>query len=357
MKNNRILHALGDVDERFIEEAAPTKKKTIYPWGFALALASSICLILSVMDMLSKTDTPIEPVTSVILEEETIEPVTFPHAQITISEDGVTIPPIDFSEQDFDDKNTPSFFIYKGRCYIYLSSMLIFENDPTENDARILMEHYVGKTTIADIQTFKEQPYKEFTGTVEEELYTVDGIDSSVMLCSLSAISKKNSHKSLHLWLNSNDITLKKGADLYEKILPLQNNYIQFTYMPSYAHYSFSISSANNQLPGPHHIVEHQYHNIVDQFLQALNEGDVVTDIDVIHNEVTNPVGVKKYAVMFQLKNQLCIPLFIYDNGYVRLGAYIGEFSNLLVKVDIGAVQELIELFFNNDTTTITIVD
>ena len=219
------------------------------------------------------------------------------------------------------------------------------------------MEHYVGKTTIVDIQTFKKQPYKEFTGTVEEKLYTVEGIDSSVMLCSLSTVSKKSSQKALHLWFNSNDIKLKKGSDLFEKLLHIKDNYTEVTYMPNHAYYDLNVSSITNRLLGQHHIIRIKYHGIVNRFLEALNNGTFVYESDVIRDKTNNPTDIKKYAIVFQLKNNLCIPLFIYDDGFVRLGGSCGEFSNLLVKVDTEAIQALIELFFNNDTTTITIVD
>lgn len=351
MKTNRLLEALGDVDERFIEEATPSKNKTVYPWGILLALASSICLILSVLDMLNQTDLPIEPPTSATVENEqvSLEPITFASPKINGSEHGVTIEAIDIAQQNFDETPVPTFFIYKNKCYVYFSTVFSTkENQIHLYDHNTFLEQYVGKSKKVDINTFKKRPYTELTGTITREFFTVKGIDSTFMLCSRS----KADENYIDLWLNSSDISLKKGADLFENLLHLNDNCKQVTYLPNHAHYQWEISKINQELPDVH-VLLYQDYAVVSRFLEGLNEGTFIYPQDVAQNEASIIEGNKTYAIIIQLTNDLCIPLTIYEDGYVRLEGF-REFSNLLVKVDQMVVQELIEVLNQKDNFAAT---
>ena len=101
MKEKKILHALGEVNEQYIEEAAPgTPVKKQRGWVKWVAVAACLCLGIFGAGLLAK---------------HYLAPPSAPGG-ITVSKDGVTIPPVEWkpSEGVADMMN---LFVYQGRVY------------------------------------------------------------------------------------------------------------------------------------------------------------------------------------------------------------------------------------------------
>ena len=197
----KLYNSITNISEEIIEEAQTAKPRRKLPvWAGWAAAAACVCLV----------------VVGVFVWKQPSESFADANADdsgITVSEDGVTIPPLNVTlsmPPDVDACWAYAFFIYQGRCYV--SYERIYE------DVDLIGEHLGTATGMLDVWTPKEG-YVDFAGNIEGDFYSVKGYDPSFMLC------MKQEDGSIHTFICNNGITLKTGYDLYEKRLHLTESY------------------------------------------------------------------------------------------------------------------------------------
>ncbi len=119
-------------------------------------------------------------------------------------------------------------------------------------------------------------------------LYAVKGIDPSFMVSTVYG----------HVFICDGDITLRTGADIFEQRLRLKERYQRLEH-------SGWVDGESVQL-----VIEKQYHDDFERFLEALCAGQCVS-ID----DVTRVNGKGMHSI---LDNGLRVRLVLYDGGYVE---------------------------------------
>lgn len=296
MKSERILNALGQVDETYIEEAAPGSTQRIrkhrwVKWG---ALAACLCLIIGGTVLFWNRDSS-----------------SSADSGITVSDDGVTIPPTQVTlgkEDGVEMCWAYAFFIYQGRCY---------KGYETVYDGADLIGEYLGTAAgLIDVWTPKEG-YVELAGNISGDFYSVNGYDPGFLLC------MRESDGGVQIFINDNDLTLKYGADLFEDRLLLSDALAEVQYQTRASWYDsmdeiFALTS--------------EAEPVAADFITALNRGLFMREEDVPLKDGQSYLSqADLYHVTFRMNNGITIPLRLAEGGYVHFGTY---FSGVCVKID-----------------------
>ena len=218
-----------------------------------------------------------------------------------------------------------AFFIYEGRSYVEYDRL---------RDANVLVGEYVG-TSIGMIDEWtSEDGYVDFAGSVAGDFYTVNGYDPSFMLC------MKDEDGATWIFINNNGITLKTGADLFEKMLGLSSsdsdtvgvkNCTKVKYQTRYDWFN----SIGEPLPVEGHAED------ISAFIDALNEGEFMLFSDIPLDEGNDNVydGKEIYHLYFEMENGMTIHLRLFEGGYVNFDGI----RDVCVKVDEHVFDGLIE--------------
>ncbi|MGM9606386.1 MAG: hypothetical protein ACI3XJ_02665 [Oscillospiraceae bacterium] len=312
MKSKRILDALGQVDENYIEEAAPeaTPKGKKYRWVKWGALAACLCLVLCGAVFFVNRDAP-----SSVADANA-------DTGITVSEDGVAIPPANVTLAVPDDVEmcwAYAFFIYQGRCYKGYETVY--------DDADLIGEYLGTAAGMLDVWTPKEG-YVELAGNISGDFYSVKGYDPGFMLC------MRESNGAIQIFINDNDLTLKYGADLFEDRFHLSGNFEEVRYQTRASWYNSTDEIFT---------LEREAEPVVDDFVAALNQGEFMRTADIPLDEGQHSIYDKEiYHVTFCKNDGMTITLRLLEGGYVHFGTYFG---GTCVKVDEKAFNTLIALF------------
>ncbi|WP_426351029.1 hypothetical protein ACPWSR_07345 [Alloiococcus sp. CFN-8] len=306
MKNKRILNALGQVDEKYIEEATPIKRggknRGWVRWG-----SIAVCLFLIIGGAFAwryYDDTPIKP-----------------NQGITLSEDGVTIPPLNVTLSDNVEADMIGFFIYQERCYVQ------YEWIYGEVD---FIDEYLGTATgLIDEWTSKDG-YVELAGSVGGDFYSVKGFDPSFMLC------MEHEDGSVSTYINNNGLTLKTGADLFDTRLHLAGNYNTVQYQS----YSEWFNSSGDPIA-----IDRGYEETVSSFVHSLNAAQFMPTDDITLNEDEDLYDKEIWHLYFLMNNGMTIHLRLYEGGYVRFQGMM----DICVKVEDDAFNAMTNIFSSGD--------
>lgn len=301
MKRKIISNAVTNINDRHITEAAEyvvntTRKSPQKIWGRWIAAAACLCLIIGGI---------------FIWKNQSKSPG---QSNIVVDENGVTIPKIEVNLSSDSSADMIAFFIYQGRIYVH---------DEIIYDADSLVGDYLG-TAIGSIDEWTTKDgYVEFAGSVSGDFYSVNGYDPSFMLC-----IKDEKNNTVLTYVNDNGITLKTGADLFEKRLHLANNYVKVSYQNRYNWYN----SIGEPMP-----LEGET-EVIDDFINALNTAEFMRleDIPLPEGETSVYDSKEIYHLFFKMENGMQIHLRLFDDGYVNFDGING----VCVKMD--------ETVFNN---------
>ncbi|MGI6027769.1 MAG: hypothetical protein ACOX7G_12500 [Candidatus Scatomorpha sp.] len=207
MKNDRLSRCLGDIDDKFIDEAADYKKKSRRRGVYYLAAALAACVIIALAVQMRPSAT---------ISQRPDDPPAESSAPAE-ADDGIHIPAIELPEPaDGLAVDMIACVVYDGAVYT--------QGEQLDNAAPLLGE-YLGRATGSLDEWSRESDYVEFAGTMSGELYTVVGYDPGFRICCLGGDG------SALLLERLNGITLNTGADLFDTRLHLAERMEGVTYL------------------------------------------------------------------------------------------------------------------------------
>ena len=199
MKNDRLSRCLGDIDEKFIDEAADYKKKDRKRGAYYLAAALAACILIVVAAQVRPSG---------VAEPRPATESPGPGSIAASPDAGVYIPAVELPETQ------NGFAMDMIACVVYNGA--VYTQGAWLEDASALLGEYLGRATGGIDEWSDESEYSvEFAGTVAGELYAVKGYDTGFRICCL------NDDGSALLLERLNGITLDTGADLFETRLHL----------------------------------------------------------------------------------------------------------------------------------------
>ena len=304
MKSERILEAVGGINEEAVRDAKAYKKVKPKGWVKWGAMAACLCLVFGMAMYIQNYVLPDGP------GEE---------SRITVSDAGVSIPKLDVSLSNDIEADMIGFFIYQGNCYVHYEWL--------ENAEEIVGEYLGTATGLIDEWTPKDG-YVELAGSVKGDIYSVKGYAPSFMLCIV--------HESgdISTYVCNTGITLKYGSELYEDRIHLTGNYhtIQFETRSSWYQSKGEVYSLEDGV-------------IVSSFIDALNVAEFIPweSVPSLEGHTTSSIyDTEIYHVYFSMDNGTVIHLRLYENGYVRFQGML-DICVQLPSEDYDAFIELLD--------------
>lgn len=307
MKSKRIMDALGQVNEIYIEEAAditPAPKK--HHWAKWGALAACLCLVAGGTFFFTNQTGSSSSCDS------------FPD-EVMVSEDGVTIPPAQVTlgkEDGVEYCWAYAFFIYQGRCYKGY--------DRVYGDSDLIGEHLGWAKGMIDVWTPREG-YVELAGNIKGDFYSVKGYDPEFMVC------MRESSGAVNIFINDNGLTLKYGSDLLEDRFHLSGNLKELVYQNHNSWYNSTdeLFALNNE-------------DAVSDFVSLLDQGTFIPEAHALLPDGANYLSqADLYHVDLRRKDGITIELRLTEGGYVHFGTY---FNEVCIKVNETEFNEFIAL-------------
>ncbi|MBP3702486.1 MAG: hypothetical protein J6I65_01750 [Lachnospiraceae bacterium] len=235
---------------------------------------------------------------------------------VTVSSDGVTIPKMKVSYPEMEGgeyaASMAPFFIYDNRSYRGY--------DSCEKD---LADKYLGTSKGGIDEWTSKDKYVNFTGSSEGKIYSVKGYDPRFMLC-------MKEEEGTQIYINDNDLTLKKGSELYEDRLKLSGNYEKVQY---------EIPASGMNEKRKIRTLSSEADNVIKSFVNELNEAAFIRTKDVpMDSGKADDYPTPIYYMYFRMKDGVSINLFLHKGGYVTFpGVYLAS-----VKVDDKVFEELL---------------
>ena len=310
-KIKRLYNGVTNISEEIIEEAQNVRPRRKFPvWARWGAAAACVCLI----------------VVGALVWRQPSEPLVS-NSGITVSENGVTIPPMNVTLSSKAAADMLAFFIYQGRCYV--------EYEWIYDHVDLSGEHLGTATGLIDEWTPKEG-YVEFAGSVRGDFYSVKGFDPSFMLC------MKQEDGSISTYICNAGITLKTGSDLYEERLHLSENYDVVQYETRVSWYN-SVGEVY-QLNDPQS-------ETVTAFIEALNAAKFMPTADVPLEEGETSIYDDKeiYHLYFLMENGMTVHLRLFEGGYVSFQGLL----DVCVQVPDAQFDAMVTLLSDSDSSTI----
>lgn len=192
--------------------------------------------------------------------------------------------------------------IYQGHSYFGI----IGYNEKMKNYKTLIEEHLGTSTGTIDAWT-KEDGYVDFAGSETGELYSIKGYDPSFLI---GLETTNGSSESFHILINNNDITLKKGSDLFEDRLHLLDNYTTVTYQ---SHDDWYYDKGHIQT------YDSSYKNSLAAFVNALNQAEFMWTDDIpLEDKDSNIYDEKEIChLYFKKEDGITIQLRCLRGGYV----------------------------------------
>lgn len=275
----KLYNGITNIKDYIIEEAQTAGVRRNPPiWVRWTAAAACICVILA----------------GVLVWRQPADPIPSADSGITVSEDGVTIPPMKVSLSANEAADMIAFFIYQGRCYV--SYEWIYGKAD-------LAGEYLGTATGMIDEWTTQDGYVDFAGSVRGDFYSVKGFNPSFMLC------MKYEDGSVHTYICDNGITLKTGCDLYEERMHLSENYDAVTYetRASWYHDEGMVYQLNDP-----------ENEVISDFVEALNEAAFLPQTEIpLDDGETNVYTTELWHMFFHMENGMSVHLRLLEGGYV----------------------------------------
>lgn len=201
MRGERLLHALGEVDEDYLAQVdklrrIPAKKKR-HTW---IPLAACLCLVAGVAAWALRGGMGLPGKEGDQANSN----------GITESTQGIYVPPLEVELSQAQPEtmiDMIGFFVYQGRLYAQM--------DVVEQGQDLVGEQLGESSGTIDEWTSEDQ-YLEGTGSVGGPFYEVKGYDPKYMLCMVYDYG-------VELFWNNCDITVSTGGDVLEEVFRLSD--------------------------------------------------------------------------------------------------------------------------------------
>ena len=333
MTDYKLAKALDHIDEELITEALEAgKKKGDFDrktkiQGNKILKAACVC-ILSVV-VCWRLFVPAQS-SHPGFEEDPTQQTQQNHSGIMVSENGVTIPPMEvtLSESYGHSASMIGFFIYQDRCYVHYID--IYE------DVDLIDRHLGTITGMIDEWTPKDG-YVNYAGSAKGEFYSVNGFDPSFMLC------MKREDGAVSLFINNTGITLKYGAELFEERLHVSEKITAFQYETNDSWYY-----SRDQLYDLDVDLE-----IISELIQQMDEATfILTDEILTAADEKYLSSLREYILYFRLENGASVNLTLYQGGYVDFWGLDG----ICVKIPEETYEKLKTAFTDGTGTPATFI-
>ena len=294
MRGNEFLDKMELIDPAYVEaaEAEPKKKKNVWvKWG---AVAACLCFVIM----------------GIIIWRQ-FTPTYNEGPEITIPENGVTIPQMDVYLSANEAADMIGFFIYQGRCYVHYERIY---------DGVNIVGEYLGTATGSIDEWTPADGYVDFAGSVNGDFYAVNGSSPEFMLC-----MRPFDDGSIVTYINDNGITLKTGADLFEDRFHISETCSGLTY----AWYNDDDDEYFN------FILKESYQQELTLFLKALDQASFLPIQDAPYD-----FDQELYYIDLTLESGMNIRLRLFPEGYV----YFDSVNGIFLKMETKAFERFVAL-------------
>ncbi len=220
---------------------------------------------------------------------------------ITVSEDGVTIPPLAVEETgEMQAGSMILFVVYEGGIYSQYEEL-----------AAALRGEYLGTSKGGIDEWSSPDAYGELSGSAAGELYAVNGYDPSFMV----GLQMEDGR-----WMGlirDNGITLKWGRELFEDRLHLTGRYTQVQWQSREDWYE---GRGNEQT------FSDSDREALDRFVQALCEAEFIRQEDILLPEGADNIydSLEVCHLFFRMEDGLTVHLRCFAGGYVSFAGIQG---------------------------------
>lgn len=221
MKAYELLEMIGETDEKIIEEAEKSRRRTRAVWIRWTAAAA--CLLLIVSGIFWMAD-----------DNGSSRPDRYHHSsEETAGSEGVYIPPMMISDGVLKENETSADMIaavvYRDQVYTQAESY--YGEDAQKVNG--IVGRYLGHADGNINEWSDRNEYsREFASTVEGDVYAVKGYDEDFRICIRHEYENDKGEK--EIWIcfleRLNDITLKNGSDLFGSRLHLESGVKEVRY-------------------------------------------------------------------------------------------------------------------------------
>lgn len=246
-------------------------------------------------------------------------------ANLEYQRDGVYIPrmKVFWDKTEGIEEDMLGFFILNGRSYIQYE----FQTDYKEKNADFVGD-YVGHITGMIDEWTEPDGYVEGAGTYTGNVYEVKGVSPEFMLCMVW----ENSW--VETFINHNDITLYKGADLVDDWLDLRGNYDAIAFETiidnQFAYESLELSEEELE--------------VFDQFLDAFAEADYVYVEEIVEHPFGGDWDTADMMDFYYVKeNGVRLRFRTMGDGYVKF-----PWIDACVKIDQNVYDAVVEILLKH---------
>ena len=309
MKKELLSDALNMLNDDIIEETDEARAKAKPKRRLIHLIAVAVCICLVVAGVFALRNSPNHSDNS---------------PEITVSDDGVTIPKREVSLSAASSADMLGFFIYQGNCYIHY--------DWIYDDVDIIGKRIGTATGLIDEWTSRDE-YVEFAGSVKGDFYEVKGYDPSFMLC------MKHADGSISLYVCDTGITLKYGSELYEDRLHLSGNYTSVQY-----------ETRDSWNESKHELYQlRTTDDIILSFISELNSAEFIPR-ETVSSEGTGDIfgEMEIYHLYFKMQNGTTVHLRLWKDGYVLYQGLL----DICVQVQDDSYNNLIDVLENHTGAT-----
>ena len=239
-------------------------------------------------------------------------------SKIRVTPDGIRIPAWEILPEEAVDSSYPYYFYYNQPCLRY-EDRFYWPYNRSFRYSDLKLEDPVIPVTC------QEDSYSA---------YAIQGIDPAVMLYI------KNGPGSL--FIHNNDLTLRTGADLFEKRIPLSGHY-NAAYFSRRIPFSENPVASYTSLTSYFKITE-EFYPLLNRFLEALQDAPFLRIQDTPLQELSEQYKSRKRCPLYlKLDNGIVVTLYLYSDGYVC----IDDFWGICLLVDTQAFSDFLSLLMD----------
>ncbi len=300
MNGKKLFELIGSIDENLLEQDAGEKKRVSL---LKIALPAAACIALAALAAVLIFNKKPEQIKDAVIP--TTEPSALPTAAVP------TAVPTGMEGETMQDPEGDAcwiaFFRHDGAIYI--------EHDVLRRDADCVGDYLGESRCTADLKK-KNEDYTELTGSFAGPVYTVDGVDPRLLLCS------RQENGTVMLFVNETDTAdYRFGRDILEDRLHLSENTAELILRVRDAD-SQSFFRAGAE------------HTAVRELIALLDGGEVFINTELL------PL---RAALFFKAENGLLINILVYDECVWLYGHSTDGEDMICIRADGEKLSEFIE--------------